>query len=77
MGFIGLDAINFISNQDSSDNKGTQDLGIVSIITIDNFIKPDRKSNISFAIHLGGGYLLNNKKWFWLIGPGISINIGN
>jgi len=75
-GFIGLDAINFVSNKDSTDTDGTQDLGIISMLTIDNFIKPDRKSNISFAIHIGGGYLLNNKKWFWLIGPGIIIKIG-
>lgn len=64
-GFIALNAFNF------SQNNSDRDLGAVIIGTLTP-VKTNRK--FSFPIYLGGGYLLSQKTWFWLIGPGISVN---
>jgi len=65
IGFLALNAFNF--NQSSTT---TRDLGIVII----GSLNPIRKvSKLSFPIYLGGGYLVNAKTWFILLGPGISV----
>jgi len=63
-GFIALNAFNF--SQQSSD----RDMGVVVIGTL-NPVNTGRK--LSFPIYLGTGYLLSQKKMFWLLGPGISV----
>jgi hypothetical protein len=63
-GFIALNAFNFNSD------KTNRDMGVVIIATL-NPMNPNRK--LSFPIYFGGGYLLSQKKWFGLLGPGISV----
>jgi hypothetical protein len=65
VGFLAMNAFNF------SQNASDRDMGVVAIATI-NPVNTDRK--LSFPIYLGGGYLLSEKTWFWLIGPGISVS---
>jgi hypothetical protein len=64
VGFLAINAFNY--SKDVTD----RDMGAVVVCTL-NPLNPDRK--LSFPIYLGGGYLLSEKTWFWLIGPGISI----
>ena len=63
-GFLAINAFNY--SKDATD----RDMGVVFVTTL-NPMNPDRK--LSFPIYLGGGYLLSEKTWLWLIGPGISI----
>jgi hypothetical protein len=63
-GIIALDAFDF--SKASTD----RDMGIVVIGTL-NPVNKNRK--LSFPIYLGGGYLLTQRTWFWLLGPGISV----
>jgi len=63
-GFIALDAF------DLSQTSTSRDLGVVALATL-NPINPQRK--LSFPIYFGGGYLLYSHEWFWLLGPGISV----
>jgi hypothetical protein len=64
VGCIALNAFNF--SQDTQ-----RDLGVVVI----GSIYPTRKdSKLSFPLYLGGGYLLSQKKMFWLLGPGIRVS---
>ena len=64
-GFIALNAFDFSQTAASS-----RDMGIVIIGTL-NPVNTNRK--LTFPIYLGGGYLLSQKKMFWLLGPGISV----
>ncbi len=64
-GFLALNAFNL-----SSDPKVSRDMGIVII----GSLYPTRKDvKLTFPLHMGGGYKLNEGKWFILIGPGISV----
>jgi hypothetical protein len=63
-GFLAINAFDY------SKDAVNRDMGIVFMGTL-NPMNSDRK--LSFPIYLGGGYLLSAKTWFWLIGPGISI----
>jgi len=63
-GFLALNAFNF--NQ----NVSNRDLGIV-VIGMLNPIRRDSK--LAFPLYVGGGYLLNQGAWFWLLGPGVSV----
>jgi len=63
-GFIALDAF------DLSQVSSSRDLGVVALMTL-NPVNPQRK--LSFPIYFGGGYLLYSHEWFWLLGPGISV----
>jgi hypothetical protein len=65
-GFIALDAF------DLSRTATDRDLGAVGLLTL-NPVDPSRK--LSFPIYLGGGYLLSARSWFWLLGPGISVQL--
>jgi len=65
-GFLALNAFD-LSNDGSS-----RDIGAVVLGTL-NPVNTDRK--LSFSIYLGGGYLLSGKTFFWLIGPGISVQL--
>jgi hypothetical protein len=64
-GFLALNAFNF------SETNITRDLGIVVI----GSLSPTRRdTKFSFPLYAGGGYLLNKKSWFWLVGPGIRVS---
>jgi hypothetical protein len=66
-GFLALNAFNL-----SSDPNVSRDMGIVVI----GSLYPTRKDvKLTFPLHMGGGYKLNEKKWFVLIGPGISVRL--
>jgi hypothetical protein len=63
-GFIALNAFDF------SQQSSNRDMGIVILGTLYP-VNSTRK--LSFPIYLGGGYLMSQKKLFWLLGPGISV----
>jgi hypothetical protein len=65
-GFLALNAFDF------SNDKSSRDIGAVVLGTL-NPVNTDRK--LTFSIYLGGGYLLSGKTFFWLIGPGINVQI--
>jgi len=66
-GFLALNAFNL-----SSDPSVSRDMGIVVI----GSLYPTRKDvKLTFPLHMGGGYKLNEGKWFILIGPGISVRL--
>jgi hypothetical protein len=64
-GFLAKNAFNF--NPDAE-----RDLGIVIL----GSVYPTRKERrFSFPLYAGFGYFLNEDKFFYLIGPGIRINL--
>ena len=63
-GFIAMNA--FDLNRDAAD----RDLAVVGLLTL-NPVNTSRK--LSFPIYFGGGYLISQGKWFWLLGPGVSV----
>jgi hypothetical protein len=65
-GFIALNTFNFA--EDGRD----RDLGIVIL----GSLYPSRKDvKLSFPLFGGGGYLLQERRWFFLFGPGIRIRL--
>lgn len=64
-GFIALNAFNFNEN-------AKQDLGIVALAML---FPTTRDSKLSFPLYIGGGYLIKEKTWMFLIGPGIRISL--
>ena len=64
-GFIALNAFDFSQN-------AKRDLGMVVIGSI---FPTKTGSRFSFPIYLGGGYLLNEEKIFFLLGPGIQVRL--
>ncbi len=65
-GFLALNAFNF------SESVGiNRDMGIVLIGSI---FPTRRDSRMSFPLYVGGGYFLNQKEWFMLLGPGIRVS---
>ncbi len=66
-GFLALNAFNL-----SNDPSVNRDMGIVVI----GSLYPTRKDvKLTFPLYVGGGYKLNEGKWFILIGPGISVRL--
>lgn len=63
-GFIAMDAF------DLSKTATDRDLAVVALFTL-NPMNPNRR--LTFPFYLGGGYLLAGREWFWLLGPGISV----
>jgi hypothetical protein len=63
-GFIALNAFDLGSGAE-------RDLGVVALLTLQP-VNTSRK--LSFPIYMGGGYLISSGKWFWLLGPGISVS---
>jgi hypothetical protein len=64
-GFLAMNAFNF--NPDAE-----RDLGIVIL----GSVYPTRKnSRFSFPLYAGFGYFLNEDRFFYLIGPGLRINL--
>lgn len=63
-GFLAKNAFNFNENAE-------RDLGIVLL----GSVYPTKKNRrFSFPLYAGMGYFLNESKFFFLIGPGISVN---
>jgi hypothetical protein len=68
-GFLAINAFNLTS---TSDEQAQRDMGIVVI----GSISPTRKDlKLSFPLYFGGGYKLNQGKWFILLGPGIRVRL--
>lgn len=65
-GFLALNAFNF--SEGASVNR---DMGIVLIGSV---FPTRRDSRMSFPLYIGGGYFLNQKEWFLLLGPGIRVS---
>ena len=65
-GFLALNAFNF-----NEDNQG-RDLGAVILGSI---YPTSKDTKLSFPLYLGGGFLLDQSKWFLLIGPGIRVKL--
>lgn len=63
-GFIALDAFNF------SDNATNRDVGLVALASV---YPTSSENKLSFPLYVGYGYLLKQKKSFFLIGPGIRV----
>lgn len=66
IGAIALDAFNL------RDTNSNRDLGIVAI----GSVYPTRRdAKLSFPLFLGFGYLVKQERWFYLLGPGIRVNL--
>ncbi|MEM7573132.1 MAG: hypothetical protein AAF433_09540 [Bacteroidota bacterium] len=68
VGFLALDAFNF------SDNSNNRDLGAVALLSLYP-LRTEYSSRLSFPLYLGGGYFLNDRKWFFVFGPGIRVRL--
>ena len=66
-GFLAFNAFNFNQN-----NSG-RDVGVVILGSLYPLYKPGRKLN--FPLYLGGGYFMAEKKLFYLLGPGIHVQL--
>lgn len=65
-GFLALNSFNF------SDNPNIlRDMCIVGLIS---FFPVSRESKMNFPLYAGGGYFLSEKRFFWLLGPGIRVS---
>ncbi len=65
-GFIALDAFNF------SENSSNRDLGLV---VLGSLYPTSSENRLSFPLFVGYGYLLKQKKTFFLVGPGIRVRL--
>jgi hypothetical protein len=66
-GFVALNAFNL-----SQDGNVSRDLGLVVL----GSVYPTRSdAKLTFPLYLGGGYLMNKGKPFFLFGPGIGIRL--
>lgn len=66
-GFVALNAFNL-----SQDANASRDLGLVVL----GSVYPTRSdAKLTFPLYLGGGYLMNKAKMFFLFGPGIGIRL--
>jgi len=63
-GFIAIDAFNF------SENASNRDVGLV---VIGSLYPTSSDNKLTFPLYMGGGYLLSERKPFFLIGPGIRV----
>lgn len=62
-GFLALNAFNF-------NNNAKRDVGLVAIASI---YPANRSNKLSFPLFLGGGYFIQKKEFFFLVGPGIRV----
>lgn len=67
-GFLALNAFDFGSTNNS------RDVGLVALASLYP-IKTKYSSRLSFPLYMGGGYLLSERKWFVLLGPGIRVRL--
>jgi hypothetical protein len=66
VGTIALDAFNL---RDTNTNR---DLGFVALGSV---YPTKRDAKLSFPLFLGFGYLVKQERWFYLLGPGIRVNL--
>ena len=66
-GFLALNAFNF------SENSTNRDVGVVVLGSLYPLQGKARK--LSFPLFLGAGYFLSEKKFFYLLGPGIRLQL--
>ncbi len=64
-GFIALNAFNF------SEDNSNRDIGFVVL----GSLYPRSNSKLTFPLYLGGGYLLTDGDWFFMLGPGIRVSL--
>ncbi len=67
-GFLALNAFNF------SETAKNRDVGIVALASLYP-IQTGSRSKLSFPLFLGGGYFLSEGKFFYLLGPGIRLQL--
>lgn len=65
-GFLAFNAFNFSDNVDNRD---------VGIVILGSLYPTTRDVKLSFPLYVGGGYFLKDRKWFFLIGPGIRVKL--
>lgn len=65
-GFLAFNAFNFSDNADNRD---------VGIVILGSLYPTTRDVKLSFPLYVGGGYFLKDRKWFFLIGPGIRVRL--
>jgi hypothetical protein len=65
-GFLAFNAFNFSDNVDDRD---------VGIVILGSLYPTTRDTKLSFPLYVGGGYFLKDRKWFFLIGPGIRVRL--
>jgi hypothetical protein len=65
-GFLALNAFNF------TDTQVDRDIGLV---VIGSLYPTTKDVKLTFPLYIGGGYLLKERKFFFLLGPGISIRL--
>ncbi len=66
-GFLALNAFNF------SENSTNRDVGFVVLGSL--YPLQGKAKKLSFPLYLGGGYFLSEKKLFYLLGPGIRVQL--
>ncbi len=66
-GFLALNAFNF------SENSTNRDVGIVALASL--YPLQSKAKKLSFPLYLGGGYFLSENKFFYLLGPGIRLQL--
>jgi hypothetical protein len=66
-GFLALNAFNF------SENSNNRDVGVVVLGSLYPLQGKARK--LSFPLFLGAGYFLSEKQFFYLLGPGIRVQL--
>jgi hypothetical protein len=67
-GFLALNAFNF------SANSTNRDVGVVALASLYP-VQTGTRSKLSFPLYLGGGYFLSEGKFFFLLGPGIRLQL--
>ena len=65
-GFLALNAFNFSSGDVNRD---------VGLVIIGSIYPVNREAKLSFPLYVGFGYLLKAQQPFFLIGPGISVQL--
>ncbi|MEZ4935015.1 MAG: hypothetical protein R2788_23150 [Saprospiraceae bacterium] len=66
-GFLALNAFNF------SENSNNRDVGVVALGSL--YPLQGKAKKLSFPLFLGCGYFLSEKKFFYLLGPGIRLQL--
>ncbi len=65
-GFLAFNAFNFSNDNTSRD---------VGIVLLGSLYPTTHDVKLSFPLYVGGGYFLKQSKWFFLIGPGIRVQL--
>lgn len=66
-GFLALNAFNF------KEGSAGRDVGVVALASL--YPLQTRARKLRFPLYLGGGYFLSEKKLFYMLGPGIQLQL--